>query len=192
MFLRAWQWEWRILGRCWGISIWFYQPTTDLGGAPFNRARNKSFIDTTIFCGLVDLPFFRPRFTWSRNNVYSRLDRALVNSAWLQSCPDSSVVDLHKLKSDHRPILLRPCFQVYSPNVKLFRFIVAWLSHVSFNFVLSNKWNTSSGLPKALVDLTVDLREWNKLLFGNIANWKKRLTEALQKAEYWVSLNPSE
>ncbi|CAN1801256.1 hypothetical protein LINPERHAP1_LOCUS22888, partial [Linum perenne] len=38
-----------------------------------------------------------------------------------------------RLKSDHRPILLCPFYQVSSSNVKPFRFIFAWLTHASFN-----------------------------------------------------------
>ncbi|CAN1120865.1 Transposon TX1 uncharacterized 149 kDa protein [Linum perenne] len=162
------------------------------GGADFNRARNKSFIDTIDICGLLDTPFSGPKFTWSRNNVSARLDRAFVNSTLIQTCPDSSVSHLHRVKSDHRPILLKPLVQVFSPNVKPFRFIAAWLSRASFNVVLSNKWNAGSDLPKALADINDDLRTWNKRVFGNIAYRKKRLTEELKLADAWVSSNPSE
>ncbi|CAN1130013.1 hypothetical protein LINPERHAP2_LOCUS5581 [Linum perenne] len=68
------------------------------GGAPFCRARNKSFFDTVELCGFVDIPFSGPRFTWSRNNVAVRLDRALVNGLWLGEYLESSVIHLHKLK----------------------------------------------------------------------------------------------
>ncbi|CAN1133105.1 hypothetical protein LINPERHAP2_LOCUS7458 [Linum perenne] len=77
------------------------------GGAPFNRACNKSFIDTVDVCGLSDLRFNGPRFTWSRNNILVRLDRALVNDHWIDLFPESLVLHLHRLKSDHRPILVR-------------------------------------------------------------------------------------
>ncbi|CAN1142150.1 hypothetical protein LINPERHAP2_LOCUS12919 [Linum perenne] len=36
--------------------------------------------------------------------------------------PESSVIHLHKLRSDHRPIVLCPSFQVVSSNRKPFRF----------------------------------------------------------------------
>ncbi|CAN1165250.1 hypothetical protein LINPERHAP2_LOCUS26044, partial [Linum perenne] len=78
------------------------------GGVPFSHSRNKSFIDTVELCGFVNIPFSGPRFTWSRNDVYVRLDRALINGQWLRAYPESSVLHLHKLKSYHRPILLCP------------------------------------------------------------------------------------
>ncbi|CAN1194403.1 hypothetical protein LINPERHAP2_LOCUS42560 [Linum perenne] len=59
------------------------------GGAPFNRARNESFIDTIDVCGLSDLRFEGPKYTWTRNGVLVRLDRALVNYRWLDLFPES-------------------------------------------------------------------------------------------------------
>ncbi|CAN1129383.1 Putative ribonuclease H protein At1g65750 [Linum perenne] len=162
-----------------------------VGGSPFNRARSKSFIETVDICGLLDIPFSGPKFTWSRNALQVRLDRALVNSAWIQSCPDSSVLHLTKIKSDHRPILLCPHVQVYSPNSKPFRFLAAWLSHASFKHVLSNKWLAGSDLPHALLRLTDDLNLWNKTVFVNIFKRKKRLETKLKQAEAWTTANPS-
>ncbi|CAN1153432.1 hypothetical protein LINPERHAP2_LOCUS19405 [Linum perenne] len=97
-----------------------------VGGSPFERWRNKSFIDTVDLFRLSDLPLSGPRFTWSRNNILSRIDRALVNSAWVSLLPESSVIHLHKLKSDHRPIVLCSSLQVYSSKVKPFRFMSAF------------------------------------------------------------------
>ncbi|CAN1162022.1 LINE-1 retrotransposable element ORF2 protein [Linum perenne] len=161
------------------------------GGAGFVRARNKSFIDTVDLCGLSNLPFQGPKFTWARNNVLVRLDRALVNDRWLTVFPESRVLHLHKLKSDHRPILLRSNNQVYSPYTKPFRFLSAWLSHPSFKFVLKRKWSRGADLPLALNNLTTDLRHWNKFVFGNIFRRKQRLTEELKKAEDRSSSFPS-
>ncbi|CAN1125950.1 hypothetical protein LINPERHAP2_LOCUS3150 [Linum perenne] len=161
------------------------------GGAGFIRARNKSFIDTVDLCGLSDLPFQGPKFTWARNNVLVRLDRALVNDNWMNLFPESSTIHLHKLKSDHRPILLRSTNQVYSPYTKPFRFLSAWLSHPSFKFVLKRKWSRGADLPFALSNLTTDLCHWNKFVFGNIFRRKRRLTEDLKRAEARSSSSPT-
>ncbi|CAN1128818.1 Putative ribonuclease H protein At1g65750, partial [Linum perenne] len=161
------------------------------GGAGFVRAQNKSFIDTVDLCGLSDLPFQGPKFTWAMNNVLVRLDRALVNDRWLTLFPESRVLHLHKLKSDHRPILLRSNNQVYSPYTKPFRFLSAWLTHPSFKFVLERKWCRGTDLPLALNNLTIDLRHWNNFVFGNIFRRKRRLTEELKKAEARSSSFPS-
>ncbi|CAN1762272.1 hypothetical protein LINPERHAP1_LOCUS8295, partial [Linum perenne] len=62
-------------------------------------------------CRLSDLPFSGPKFTWRRNCTLTRIDRALVNDEWIRRMPESSIIQLHKVKSDHRPIVLCPIFQ---------------------------------------------------------------------------------
>ncbi|CAN1148633.1 Putative ribonuclease H protein At1g65750, partial [Linum perenne] len=122
----------------------------------------------------------------------SRIDRALVNGAWIGCHPEAHILHLHKLKSDHRPILLCSSLQVCSSNVKPFRFLSAWLSHPTFNFFVKNKWIAGADLPSALGALASDLKKWNKFTFGNVFRRKKRLLEVLVKAENRVAANPSE
>ncbi|CAN1136889.1 Transposon TX1 uncharacterized 149 kDa protein [Linum perenne] len=143
-------------------------------------------------CGLSDIPFSGPRFTWGRNGVLSRIDRALVNAQWIQAFPESVVSHIHKIKSDHRPILLCPSAQVYSTISKPFRFLSAWISHPSFNFFVKNKWISDAELPAALEDLSSHLMNWNRNTFGNILKRKKRLLDLLVKADLVVAGNPSE
>ncbi|CAN1153189.1 hypothetical protein LINPERHAP2_LOCUS19244 [Linum perenne] len=162
------------------------------GGSAFERRRSKSFIETVDLCGLSNIPFSGPRFTWGRNGLLSRIDRALVNASWIQMFPELAVTHLHKIKSDHRPILLCPSVQVYSTNTKPFRFLSAWLSHSSFNFFVKNKWGASLELSYALDDLSSQLKKWNKNVFGNIFKRKKRLLNLLVKAENVVAGNPSD
>ncbi|CAN0881461.1 hypothetical protein LINGRAHAP2_LOCUS14251 [Linum grandiflorum] len=59
-------------------------------------------------CGLVDLPMEGYPFTWVRskgksNCVEERLDRAMVNGAWLQNFPNAVLRNLIALVSDHSP-----------------------------------------------------------------------------------------
>ncbi|CAN1152523.1 hypothetical protein LINPERHAP2_LOCUS18799, partial [Linum perenne] len=139
-----------------------------VGGSPFERRRSKSFIDTVDLCRLSDLPFSGPRFTWSCNCTLSRIDRALVNAEWIRSMPESSVLHLHKIKSDHRPIVLCPATQVVSSNCKPFRFLSAWMSHPSFDALVKNKWIAGTDLPNALSAMSGDLKKWNKHTFAKL------------------------
>ncbi|CAN1140461.1 hypothetical protein LINPERHAP2_LOCUS11875 [Linum perenne] len=161
------------------------------GGAGFIRARNKSFNYTVDICGLFDLTFQGPKFTWARNNVLVRLDRALVNDHWLSHFPELIILHLHKLKSDHRLIILRSHNQVYSPNAKPFCFLSAWLIHASLKHVLYSKWRSGPNLPSVLNDFSKDLCLWSKFVFGNIFRRKSRLTEDLKKAEIRSANLPS-
>ncbi|CAN1187241.1 Putative ribonuclease H protein At1g65750 [Linum perenne] len=162
------------------------------GGSSFERRRSKSFIDTIDLCRLSDLPFSGPRFTWRRQRNLTRIDRAFVNDAWIDLLPESSILHLHKIKSDHRPIVLCPTFQVFSSNSKPFCFISGWLSHPSFNFFVKNKFDAGKDLPGGLEGLSSDLKKWSKNVFGNIFKRKKRLMDSLVKAEEKSAANPSD
>lgn len=63
-----------------------------------------SFVET---CNLQDLGYMGPSFTWQRARIEERLDRALENDYWISAFPQSLVSFLSRVKSDHRPILLR-------------------------------------------------------------------------------------
>jgi exonuclease III len=64
-------------------------------------------------CGLFDLGFSGPAYTWmnrhfSSKPIYERLDRCLVNADWCDVFPNSNVYNnplIHSL-SDHAPLLL--------------------------------------------------------------------------------------
>jgi endonuclease/exonuclease/phosphatase family metal-dependent hydrolase len=57
----------------------------------------------------MDLPLLGGSFTWSNNqetSSWSRLDRFLVSPNWEVKCPGLLQKRLHRLCSDHFPILL--------------------------------------------------------------------------------------
>lgn len=62
-------------------------------------------------CGLLELPTTGGQFTWSgvrsTGRVWKRLDRILINQAWLELHPNSSVDILPRVTSDHAPMLLK-------------------------------------------------------------------------------------
>ncbi|CAN0907509.1 hypothetical protein LINGRAHAP2_LOCUS24839 [Linum grandiflorum] len=73
-----------------------------VGGVPFGRTQNATFIDCIHDCCVADIRFTGPRFTWYRQHVKERL----VNRDWTQCFPDSHVKHLSRIKSDQRPIML--------------------------------------------------------------------------------------
>lgn len=82
--------------------LWAYEKA---GGAEvlYNRIRYlEEFMNST---GLVDLDFHGPAFTWrgTQNGalVEERIDRVLVNGLWQDRWPNSSVMHVTVLGSDH-------------------------------------------------------------------------------------------
>ncbi|KAE8683472.1 hypothetical protein F3Y22_tig00111208pilonHSYRG00305 [Hibiscus syriacus] len=91
----------------------------------------KLFQDFLLNNNLSDSGFKGPLFTWNRGGTYERLDRVVAINHWIASTPKLTVFHLLRLKSDHRPILLRStCKKI---------FFAGWVCHPLFqNFVCEN------------------------------------------------------
>ncbi|KAA3486584.1 (+)-neomenthol dehydrogenase-like [Gossypium australe] len=50
------------------------------------------------------------QFTWHRGNLSERLDRVVGNDAWIKAFPNCLITHLPRIKSDHRPLLLKFCY----------------------------------------------------------------------------------
>ncbi|MBA0580657.1 hypothetical protein Gorai_022866, partial [Gossypium raimondii] len=78
-------------------------------------------------------------YTWNRGNLSQRLDRDFCNDHWQNFASNTSVFHLHKLKSDHR-LLLVSVNQTRKGSGKIpFRFLANWLSHLEFRNVVANR-----------------------------------------------------
>ncbi|CAN1763449.1 hypothetical protein LINPERHAP1_LOCUS8828 [Linum perenne] len=81
----------------------------------------------------MDTGFVGPKFTWFRQNLRERLDRCLGNAKWSILFPDAVTYHLERLKSDHRPLLVRTNKAArYNFNPRPFRFNAAWFGHENF------------------------------------------------------------
>jgi endonuclease/exonuclease/phosphatase family metal-dependent hydrolase len=78
-----------------------------------NRSRMHAFSSFIKECGLFDLGYSGPAYTWTNKRfsskpTFERLDRCLVNAEWCAAYPISNVYNkpiIHRL-SDHAAILL--------------------------------------------------------------------------------------
>lgn len=77
-----------------------------MGGLPLNNNRINAFRNCMDTCGLMDLGFQGPRFTWTNKspdwhcNIKERLDE------WKILFPLAEIHHLPRVKSDHGPIML--------------------------------------------------------------------------------------
>ncbi|CAL1372119.1 unnamed protein product [Linum trigynum] len=124
----------------------------------------NNFIDQA---NLIDLGFSGPRFTWSRgdtasNYKASRIDRSLCNSTWNECFPNSTVIHLPRMQSDHSPILtsIGGRSPTNSPS-RPFRFEASWLAHDDFASFLTGTWDDGSPLHTALQAFADHLKEWS-------------------------------
>lgn len=114
----------------------YLAPEDKKGGVGPNWRSMRKMQNCMNSCGMVDLGFSGPMFTWAWRDIEEILDRYLGNLEWQRTFQNCFVKHLYALKSDHRPILL--CLddqRVGKQNEKQFRFLAAWLLEDSFNDV---------------------------------------------------------
>ena len=148
------------------------------GGLPVNLRRSQLFSNCLDTCGMIDLGFSGPRFTWSNLREFSsliqeRLDRGFANASWRCAFPEASVHHLTRTHSDHCPVLI--CLDK-PPSLNLprpFIFQPVWLSHPDFPNVLNNSWDVIFPLESNVIEFTKTVVKWNRDVFGNIF-WKKQ------------------
>ncbi|CAN1160243.1 Transposon TX1 uncharacterized 149 kDa protein [Linum perenne] len=155
-----------------------------VGGARFNSAKAQEFREWIANCGLFDAGFTGPKFTWFRGNIRERLDRSLCNDKWLELFPTSATFHVERLKSDHRPILIRSSDEAAQVRpIRPFRFNAAWLSHDDFKPMLDRSWQARKDLCVSLQVLAEDCKKWNADVFGNIFVRKRTLSNRLRWLE---------
>ncbi|KAK8656728.1 hypothetical protein V6N13_098668 [Hibiscus sabdariffa] len=86
-------------------------------------------------CGLHDLEFVGPHFTWYRGNCSVHLDRCLGNSQWFAQFPRSILHHLARIKSDHRLI----CLATVAQTIKGFTAAVSTWNFEVFGSIGRNK-----------------------------------------------------
>ena len=103
------------------------------GGSTRIRQQMKYFVDTINCCGLKEVPFTGPLFTWlylkeDGTQIRERLDRALATREWFHLFPMAKLTHLSSSASDHSPFVLH---LVAKPRKKrmgrVFHFESMWL-----------------------------------------------------------------
>lgn len=78
------------------------------GGGMFNNRAGQSFSQCIFDCNLVDLRYKGPLYTCRSGTLKERLDRALGNPQWQSLFPNSSIVNVPLLSSNHCGVWIRP------------------------------------------------------------------------------------
>nr|POF04317.1 hypothetical protein CFP56_16374 [Quercus suber] len=157
------------------------------------------FVEAIDVCGLKDIGFVGPSFTWlyQRSDgvqIRERLDRALATAEWVSLFPAAKLHHLTSAASNHSPLLLRFTRKVMKKRgKKLFRFKSMWLKDPRCEEVVLEAWEegltTLSNFPlnSCLEKCILKLDAWNKNEFGHVG---KKINE-LQKHLEWLELQPA-
>ncbi|XP_060178070.1 uncharacterized protein LOC132608002 [Lycium barbarum] len=124
-------------------------------GTPFKDVETRDFQDCLDDCGLTDLHYVGRSYTWTNNHVYSRIDRAIVNSTWITQMTSERVLIMEPNFFDHSPLWIR--FQQLSQNrERSFKFLNCLVESPQFMPLVAGRWKHT--------DSHVNLRTtWNKL-----------------------------
>ncbi|XP_070041492.1 uncharacterized protein [Nicotiana tomentosiformis] len=164
-----------------------------IGGILYQMSKSMDFLYMIEDCGLVDLGFYGPKYTWSNGRgqgsiVWKRLDRGLVNDQWLSAFPSTSVSHLASTGSDHNPILMKINIRHDTRN-KYFRFLNFWVDNVNFKPFVKDIWDKQVNgsamwvFHQKLKALCTGLSRWSRQEYGDIFQKAKEFEEQVKAAE---------
>ncbi|KAF7825477.1 putative protein phosphatase 2C 65 [Senna tora] len=132
-----------------------------------------------LYCGLFDLEYKGPFFTWANNrlgdaHVKEKLDRVLGNLDLLCSFPKAQVFVDCSVGSNHCPLIVDLEFSD-SKSDRSFKFEMVWLDHPDYKEVMRKGWFSSNGLwedavlelIRRLEDCKEGLVKWSREAFRN-------------------------
>ncbi|KAF7135681.1 hypothetical protein RHSIM_Rhsim08G0012100 [Rhododendron simsii] len=148
------------------------------GGNIPTRNRLSSFHSMLDDCGLVDLEFKGPKFTWRNNRtdgslIMERIDMAFANAKWRETFDQAMVFVEAAVGSDHNPLILNTSFPLNKVG-KPFRFESFWTSESSCKPVIMEAWahtyeeSEMGRVCKKLKNCKAKLKDWHRLNFGNL------------------------
>lgn len=161
-------------------------------GAALNHRSSSSFVECIEDCGLIDMGFSGPPFTWSKGVLRERLDRVLCNEAWQSPFPTSSVTHVPLPSSNHCGLWLKVNDGNSRPRRNYFKFLGAWLDHSDFENQVKHSWSISSPWEENIQRLTSNLQTCNKEVLGNIFKKKHRLLKRLEGINKVLLRGPNE
>ncbi|XP_026379630.1 uncharacterized protein LOC113274464 [Papaver somniferum] len=140
--------------------------------------------------GLMDMGYVGTKYTWSNKTngkgyKRARIDYALHNSSWVRDYPNSKVLHLPFLGSDHCPLLLITDSFVPRQS-KGWKFFRCWLQDSTCVDLILNTWTSTPinmELNAKLGTMRKQLSKWNKHHFGSVHSNVQHLLASLSQLQ---------
>jgi exonuclease III len=135
--------------------------------------------DTLVFneaighLGLVELPLKGRAFTWSNmqaNPLLEQLDWFFTSLNWTAAFPNTHVIPLAKITSDHVPC--KVVIDTKIPKASIFRFENFWPQMNGFHNIVQDSWVQQSSQSDAASALSAKF----KRLRYNLKNWSRQFS----------------
>ena len=160
-----------------------------VNGAPVSMYEIRDFKTCCYDLRLSDLRSSGAFHTWTNNSVWCKLDRAMVNNAWIQKgLTAQATFDFPGKFSDHSPCtvtILRENDRGATP----FKFFNMWANHDSFQGLVRSSWDMQPEgtamfrICKKLKALKSPLKSLNKLHFSHISARAEAAEQELLQAQ---------
>ncbi|XP_012849562.1 PREDICTED: uncharacterized protein LOC105969349, partial [Erythranthe guttata] len=165
-------------------------PEEKTGGNIPTNYELKDFNETVLGLGVEDIPYTGTFFTWSNsavdNTIWSKLDRAMVNSAWYDQMPVTKAdFQAPGPISDHSPCIVT-IHRESNKGQTPFRFFNMWTKHEEFQNIVQEKWKFEGygtdqfKLCKMLKGLKRPLKELNRAAFSHITARAERAAKEVE------------
>ncbi|XP_074300468.1 uncharacterized protein LOC141631739 [Silene latifolia] len=169
-------------------------------GRPVLWSEIYEFRDCVDYCEIVDIKGQGALFTWNNKHepnsrVFSRLDRFMVNTEWMQLYPECYAYFLPEGLYDHNPCL---CYKRAVPQRKThFRYFCMWGQDPNFTALIQEKWKSPIAgtamfkVVKKLQALKKPLRELNRHGYSDIGKDVGIAKLILDKLQEQMNLDPT-
>lgn len=109
------------------------------------------------------------------------MDKSFDNQLFKVRFLDLFIRVLPRIKSNHHPILVEfnDNNQLAPITTRTFRFEIDWTQHEGFVNLVKNTQREEGDLINRLNSMTMNLKEWNRSIFGNIFQRKERVLTRL-------------
>ena len=148
----------------------FYRSISDRNRPGGNIQDTLIFNDAIGHLGLVELPLKGRAFTWSNMQsepLLEQLDWFFTSVNWTVSYPNTQVIPLAKITSDHIPC--KVVIDTKIPRASIFRFENFWAEMSSFQDIVQDSWmqhthqtDAASVLSTKFKRLRYSLKNWSK------------------------------
>ena len=105
--------------------------------------------------------------------------------------PEVAIHHLARTHSNHCPVLLKMDDHCLSSFCRPFRFQPMWMSHPLFPKVVVDFWTEDGPLKLTVEKFTADVKIWNREVFGDIFQRKKRIEARLRGIQTRIADGPN-
>ncbi|XP_060190448.1 uncharacterized protein LOC132619616 [Lycium barbarum] len=113
--------------------------TDKQNGSPVQERDVRDVKEMLFDTGLTEMQTIGTDYTWTNNTIYSKIDRVLVNAAWMNRWPNVYAMAMEPYFSGHSP--LRVCVEANQvKHGKPFRFFNCLAEHKEFLPLVQAAW----------------------------------------------------